>query len=71
VPLGVWRPSEADAETACVLDQKPGSAGRLLVKRAVQSIATGVKRGHFPALDRGTDGFAALFRELSHVPSVV
>jgi len=71
VPLRIWRPSEADAETACILDQKPGSAGRLLVKRAIQSIATGVKRGHFPALDRGTDGFAALFRELSHIPSVV
>lgn len=71
VPLKVWQRREADAETAPVIDKTPGSAGRLLVKRAAQSIATGVKRGHFPALDRGTDGFAVLFRELMHIPSVI
>jgi len=71
VPLKVWQRREADAETAPVIDKTPGSAGRCLIKRATQSIATGVKRGHFPALDRGTDGFAVLFRELMHIPSVI
>lgn len=71
VPLGVYRPSEADAETASIIDKTPEGAGRCLIKRAAQSIATGVKRGHFPALDRGTDGFAAVFRELIQIPSVV
>ncbi|MEW6081309.1 MAG: ISLre2 family transposase [Bacillota bacterium] len=40
------------------------TAGAGLVKKAVLGEEPGVKRGHFPCLDRGTEGYAVLFRRL-------
>lgn len=41
------------------------SAGAKAVKRAILATGSaGVKRGRFPALDRGTEGYAELFRQI-------
>lgn len=40
------------------------AAGAHTLKKAVLKAAPGVKRGHFPCLDRGTEGYAELFRQI-------
>jgi len=62
---GAWQ-----KEAAPEKEELPAGAGRL-VKSVAQAVTSGIRRGHFPALDRGTDGFAVLFRELSRIPSLV
>lgn len=52
-------------------EEKPCMGAGRLVKSAAKTITSGIKRGHFPALDRGTDGFAVLLRQLSRIPSLV
>ena len=49
------------------LDEQLGDmvkAGAGVVKKAVLGEYPGVKKGHFPCLDRGTEGYAAMFRHL-------
>ena len=39
-------------------------AGASVVKKAVLGEYPGVKSGHFPCLDHGTEGYATMFRHL-------
>ena len=39
-------------------------AGARVVRKAVLDEEPGIKRGHFPCLDRGTQGYAVMFRRL-------
>jgi len=39
-------------------------AGAWVVKKVVLGKEPGIKKGHFPCLDRGTQGYAVMFRRL-------
>ncbi|MCL6560091.1 MAG: ISLre2 family transposase [Firmicutes bacterium] len=40
------------------------ATGAEVVKKAVLQCGAGVKKGHFPCLERGTEGYAQLFRQI-------
>lgn len=56
--------------TACIRSRlqertaKIVATGAEVVKRAVLQCGAGVKKGHFPCLERGTEGYAELFRQI-------
>ena len=43
---------------------KAVKAGAEVVKRAFFDYGPGIKKGHFPCLERGTEGYAELFRQI-------
>lgn len=52
-----------------ILDRLRSGAGR--IARQIISEPTGVRSGGFPALQRGTEGYAKLFRQLLQIDSVL
>lgn len=40
------------------------SSAAEVLRKAVREAEPGLKRGHFPCLDRGTGGYAQLFRQI-------
>lgn len=45
-------------------EEKVVSSAAQLLKKAVHRVEPAIRRGHFPCLDRGTDGYAELFRQI-------
>jgi hypothetical protein len=43
---------------------KMAKAGAEVARKAFHDLKSGAKRGHFPCLDRGTEGYAVLFRQI-------
>lgn len=52
-----------------ILDRLRSGAGR--IARQIISEPTGVRSGGFPALQRGTEGYAKLFRQPLQIDSVL
>jgi hypothetical protein len=47
-----------------MLDRVESGAG--YIARSITRPSVGTRAGHFPAVDRGTQGYASLFRQLAH-----
>ncbi len=44
--------------------EKVVSSAAQVLRKAVHRVEPAIRRGHFPCLDRGTDGYAELFRQI-------
>lgn len=45
-------------------EEKVVASAAQVIRKAVATAGPAVRRGHFPCLDRGTDGYAELFRQI-------
>lgn len=45
-------------------EEKVVASAAQVIRKAVATVEPAVRRGHFPCLDRGTDGYAELFRQI-------